>query len=75
MNIFLWLDAIASGKIDRKAVVYYGVGGIGKSRLISELMDNVDKRNKEAIEPTVNILFAGMDIHEYNSPATVLLGA
>ena len=70
----LWLDAIASGKIDRKALVYYGVGGIGKSRLISELMDTVDKRNKEAIEPTVNILFAGMDIHEYNSPATVLLG-
>jgi tetratricopeptide (TPR) repeat protein len=69
-----WLDAIAGGKIDRKAIVYYGVGGIGKSRLISELMATVDKRNKDSNGLTINVLFAGMDIHEYNSPAAVLLG-
>ncbi len=69
-----WRDGIASGKIDRKVIVFYGVGGIGKSRLISELMATLDKRNKNANELTVNVIFAGMDIHEYNSPAAVLLG-
>ena len=69
-----WLDAIEDGKIGRKTIVYYGVGGIGKTRLISELMATVDRRNKIPGSPTINILFAGMDIHEYNSPAAVLLG-
>ncbi|WMT50533.1 MAG: tetratricopeptide repeat protein [Ferroplasma sp.] len=70
----MWLDEITSGKIKRKALVYYGVGGIGKSRLLSELMATVDERNRESDGHTVTILFAGMDVHEYNSPSAVLLG-
>ena len=69
-----WLDAIGDGKIGRKAIVYYGVGGIGKTRLISELMATVDRRKRIPGGLTINVLFAGMDIHEYNSPAAVLLG-
>ncbi|WMT55135.1 MULTISPECIES: tetratricopeptide repeat protein [unclassified Acidiplasma] len=69
-----WLEAITTGKITRKVLVYYGVGGIGKTRLISKLMDDVDKRNKEQSKIKINIIFAGMDINEYNSPSAVLLG-
>ena len=69
-----WLLATACGKVDRKVIVYYGTGGINKSRLRTWLMAHVERRNGKIDGNPVNVLFAGIDLHEYNSSVAVLLG-
>ena len=72
------LDSVLTGDTERIALVFYGVGGVGKTRLITELMtitENQTVRNDlRGKNVDVVALHASMDIHEYDSPLAVMIG-
>lgn len=71
------LSSIMEGEAKQKALVFYGVGGVGKTRLITELMTKIEKPSDSgqlAYKKARVLLHISMDIHEYDSPIAALIG-
>ncbi len=71
------LSDIVNEKKKKIALVFYGVGGVGKTRLISELIGKLDRNaiDKEIQDKKkIEIVHISMDIHEFDSPTSALIG-
>ena len=59
-------ERVLNGTIDKKILVFYGFGGIGKSKFIDEF------RNK-IVHKDINIIKINLNIYEYNNVLSILL--
>jgi len=68
------IHAFCSGEKRSEILVFYGVGGIGKTKLLRELFSNVDSRSgKQEVEEVVNKIYVSLDAYDYNNPVNVLM--
>ena len=62
-----------TGKLSLKVLVFYGVGGIGKTTLLNylknQLMNKIDMKKVEKVKP----IFVNLETYEFNSPVDVLI--
>jgi tetratricopeptide (TPR) repeat protein len=68
------LNAFLSNLKKGEIIVYYGVGGIGKTKLIKELYgmtDDAVKLNK--CDGNVNKIHISLDVYDYSNPVNVLI--
>jgi translation initiation factor RLI1 len=68
------LNAFLSNLKKGEIIVYYGVGGIGKTKLIKELYgmtDDAVKLNK--CDGNVNKIYVSLDVYDYSNPVNVLI--
>jgi tetratricopeptide (TPR) repeat protein/Cdc6-like AAA superfamily ATPase len=66
----------AVGRLDEnplQVLMYYGVGGIGKTRLLRFLQGELEKEMEGDAHPGVRTLYLSLDAYEFTSPASVLL--
>lgn len=68
------LSAFLSNQKKSEIIVYYGVGGIGKTKLIKELYgmtEDVVGLNK--YDGSVNKIHVSLEVYDYNNPVNVLI--
>lgn len=65
------LKKYVEGDCISKVLVYYGFGGLGKSKLLKELRTN---HNNVMTDVKIKVVSVSLDVYDYNSPVTILMG-
>ncbi|MEC5423307.1 hypothetical protein QGM71_07315 [Virgibacillus sp. C22-A2] len=67
------VDGLLNESDQFKVLVYYGFGGIGKTKLLNELKELVHRKTSDENIKDVHSVFISLDSFEFNSPTDILL--
>lgn len=68
------VHVFCNGQKDSEILVYYGVGGIGKTKLLKELFKRADDTfAKYESGHSINKVYVSLDAYDYSNPVNVLM--